>query len=223
MSALERVPEPELMDTPEQVAAYVAADFDAPHQAVITRFDATFPDFAGGTVLDLGCGYGDITGRFALAHPVCRIVGVDAGPVMLAAAREHLATIGVAGRVTLAEHHLPDPAIAAHGPFAAVISNSLLHHLDDPSTMWESVALASPGAAVLVVDLRRPADEAALGALVAEHTVGAHPVLVEDFEHSLRASYTVAEIEAQLAAAGLGLTVEAVGDRHVAISGLLPA
>ncbi|MFM7272021.1 MAG: class I SAM-dependent methyltransferase [Actinomycetes bacterium] len=217
------MPEPELMDTPAQVAAYVAADFSEPHQAVITRFDERFPTFVGGTVLDLGCGSGDVTARFALAHPECRMVGVDAGPVMLAAARRHFADLGIADRIELLEAHLPDPTIAAHGPFDAVISNSLLHHLADPLTMWRSVALARPRAAVLVQDLRRPEDEATLATLVVQHTVGADPVLVEDFTHSLRASYTVAEIEAQLAGAGLPLTVDAVGDRHVVVSGFLPA
>ena len=222
MSAIRRVPEPELMDTPEQVAAYVAADFSVPHQAVVTRFDEHFPDFAGTTVLDLGCGSGDVTARFALAHPECRIVGVDAGPTMLGAARAHFATLGIAERIELLERHLPDPTIAEAGPFAGVICNSLLHHLDDPHTLWTSVALGAPGAAVLVQDLRRPDDEATLDALVAEHTVGAHPVLVEDFTHSLRASYTVPEIEAQLAACGMSLAVEAIGDRHVVVWGRLP-
>lgn len=222
MSEIRRVPEPELMDTPEQVAAYVAADFSVPHQAVVTRFDEHFPGFSGTTVLDLGCGSGDVTARFALAHPGCRIVGVDAGPTMLAAARRHFAALGIADRIELLERHLPDPTIATAGPFDAVICNSLLHHLDDPHTLWEAVALGRPGAAVLVQDLRRPADEATLAALVDEHTVGAHPVLVEDFTHSLRASYTAAEIEAQLASAGLGLTVDAIGDRHVVVWGFVP-
>lgn len=210
------------MDSAEQVAAYVAADFSVPHQAVVTRFDEHFPALVGTTVLDLGCGSGDVTARFALAHPECRVVGVDAGPTMLAAAREHFAALGIADRIEILERHLPDPSIAGAGPFGAVISNSLLHHLDDPMTMWRSVSLGRPGAAVLVQDLRRPTDEATLASLVAEHTVGAAPVLVEDFSHSLRASYTVEEIETQLAAAGLPLTVDAVGDRHVVVWGFLP-
>ena len=222
MSTIPRTAEPELMDTPEQVAAYVAADFSVPHQAVVTRFDEHFPTFTGTTVLDLGCGSGDVTARFALAHPECRIVGVDAGPVMLAAARDHFTALGIVERIEILERHLPDPSIADAGPFCAVISNSLLHHLADPLTMWRSVTLGRPGAAVLVQDLRRPEDEAALAALVAQHTVGAHPVLVEDFTHSLRASYTVEEIEAQLASVGLDLTVDAIGDRHVVVWGFLP-
>lgn len=221
MSSLTRVPEPELMDTAEQVAAYVAADFAVPHQAVVSRFDSRFPEFRGSTVLDLGCGAGDVTARFALAHPACRIVGVDAGPRMLAAARDHLAALGIADRVELLERHLPDPRLADHGPFCAVISNSLLHHLADPRTMWSSVRLGRPGAAVLVQDLRRPEDESTLTALVDAHTVGAAPALVDDFRHSLRAAYTVAEVEEQLAAAGLPLTVEAAGDRHLVVSGFL--
>jgi hypothetical protein len=47
-------------------------------------------------------------------------------------------------------------------------------------------------------------------------------VLVEDFTHSLRASYTVAEIEAQLAACGLSVADRFDGDRHVVVWGRLP-
>ena len=94
-----------------QVAAYVAADFSVPHQAVVTRFDEHFPTFTGTTVLDLGCGSGDVTARFALGHPECRIVGVDAGPVMLAAARDHFTALGIVERIEILERHLPDPSI----------------------------------------------------------------------------------------------------------------
>ncbi|MSV68680.1 MAG: SAM-dependent methyltransferase, partial [Actinobacteria bacterium] len=76
MSDLRRFPEPELMDTPEQVAAYASADFSLPHQALVSKFAELFPDFGTGLVLDIGCGAADVTARFALQYPEAQILGI---------------------------------------------------------------------------------------------------------------------------------------------------
>ena len=48
-------------------------------------------------------------------------------------------------------------------------------------------------------------------------------VLRRDFRNSLFAAYTVAEVQSQVEAAGLGgLHVAAVSDRHLAVRGQLP-
>ena len=39
---MERIPEPELMDDPEQARAYASADFSEPHQAFVERFTQRF-------------------------------------------------------------------------------------------------------------------------------------------------------------------------------------
>ncbi|MGZ8194839.1 MAG: class I SAM-dependent methyltransferase, partial [Methylosarcina sp.] len=63
---MERQLEPELMEDPEQVKAYAEADFAIPHNDFIERIKL-FIDQPGfnGTALDLGCGPGDISLRFA--------------------------------------------------------------------------------------------------------------------------------------------------------------
>jgi hypothetical protein len=77
-------------------------------------------------------------------------------------------------------------------------------------------------AAVLLMDLARPHDEAGVERVLATHAAGAPPALVEDFRNSLHAAYTVEEVRAQLADAGLDqLAVAMVSDRHLAVSGLL--
>jgi len=218
---MQRTPEPELMDSEEQARAYARADFDQPHDMFVALFQARFdePGMAG-HVLDLGCGPADITIRFARAYPACRLHGVDAGPRMLAYGREAVTAAGLGPRIQLIHGHLPGAALPRR-LYDAVISNSLLHHLHDPLTLWQAVKNhACPGAPVFIMDLMRPFSREQADALMARYAGGEPPVLREDFFNSLLAAYTVDEVRDQLTAAGLGhLSVEAVSDRHLIVAG----
>jgi ubiquinone/menaquinone biosynthesis C-methylase UbiE len=220
---MERTVEPELMLDVAQTLAYSQADFAVPHQAAIERFAARFPDFTTGRVLDLACGPADVTVRFARAHPRSRVLGVDGSPAMLALGRERVADAGLTERITLAEHLLPDPGLAGLGPFDAVICTSALHHFHDPAVLWATVlACVRPGSAVLVQDLMRPETPQVAAALVARYASDDPEILQRDYFHSLCAAFTVEEVRDQLAAAGLGaLTVDAVSDRHLLVTGTL--
>ncbi len=214
---MERVPEPELMVDEQQARAYAEADFAEPHQAAVERFAARFPDFARGRVLDLGCGPGDVTVRFARAFPEITVLGIDGSAAMLECARERLLREGLTDRIALEERHLPDPGLVSRGPFAAGISPAVLHHLTDPSVLWETIlAMAAPGAPVFVQDLMRPQTDADALRLTELHTVGEPTQLRDDYLASLRAAFTLDEIRAQV---GDRLTVEAVSDRHLVVSG----
>jgi SAM-dependent methyltransferase len=219
---IERIPEPELMDDPEQARAYAGADFSEPHQAFVERFAQFFPRHRPRRVLDLGCGAADVTIRFARAYPSCELTGVDGAPAMLALARDATTRARLNHRVHLREVRLPDTSLAQHA-FDTLISNSLLHHLADPQVLWRAVAdCAGPGAVVFVMDLRRPDTREQAGRLVREYS-GAEPeILQRDFFNSLLAAYRPEEIVAQLARVNLsGLQVEAVGDRHLVVYGHL--
>jgi SAM-dependent methyltransferase len=220
-----RTPEPELMESPEQARAYAAADFSVPHEAFVECFRERFPEFAGGRVVDLGCGTADVTVRFALALPASAVHGVDGSTAMLELGAEHVRASGLGGRITLQRAHLPvDDAVGElAGPYDATISNSLLHHLDDPMVLWHTVtALTRVGAPVLVMDLRRPSDTDEVEWLVATYAAGEHPVLQADFRASLLAAYTVDEVGEQVDAAGVPFTVETSGDRHLLVCGSAP-
>lgn len=218
---MRRIPEPELMNDPAQVAAYAHADFSAPHQAFVDDFGLRFAGFVPHRVLDLGCGSGDVTLRFATAWTGAEIIGVDAAPVMLEAAAALIARAGLT-RVHLREVHLPGlpPELA---DFDTIISNSLLHHLTDPASLWSAVRQAgATGTRVWVRDLRRPDSRGQAEALVAHYAGGESAVLRRDFLNSLLAAYEPDEIRRQLADAGLAmLCVEALGDRHVQVGGVL--
>jgi 16S rRNA G1207 methylase RsmC len=54
----------------------------------------------GGTLLDLGCGYGVIGCALAVATPVARVHGIDVNERAVLLANENAAALGVAGRFT---------------------------------------------------------------------------------------------------------------------------
>lgn len=220
---MERIAEPELMDEAAQARAYAEADFSAPHQRFIELFREQFPDLEPqGTVLDLGCGPGDITRRFARAFPACRMHGIDAAAAMLHHAEERQSGSGLEERIRYFRAYLP-AATLPQERYAIVISNSLLHHLATPQVLWQSILRhGAPGAAVFVMDLMRPDSRATAAAMVAQYAAAEPEVLRHDFFHSLLAAYTPDEVATQLAAAGLDLTVTAVSDRHFTVSGYLP-
>ncbi len=216
-----RTPEAELMDETEQARAYAEADFEEPNGRFIELFRQLQPGPIRGRALDLGCGPADITLRFARTFPESHAEGLDGAAAMLAFAERALAQEpGLKPRLRLHCRTLPCPELAAQA-YDYLLSNSLLHHLHRPEVLWDTVRrCARPGAAVLVMDLARPASPAAADALVAQYGAQMPPVLREDFRNSLFAAFTPEEVKAQLTPAGLtGLQVRMVSDRHLAISG----
>lgn len=220
---LARTPEPELMDSLAQVDAYASADFSTSNQWFVDRLVERFePRPERGNLVDLGCGPGDICIRLARALPGWRIEGVDAGANMLASARRAVAQAGFEKRIDFRLARLPDPALGTRG-FECVLSNSLLHHLPDPDTLWQSVRqLAAPGAWIQVMDLRRPETAEQADALVELHSGDEPEVLKADFRNSLHAAWRVDEVRGQLERAGLPLACETISDRHWLVSGRLP-
>jgi trans-aconitate methyltransferase len=214
------------MEDPDQARAYSEGDFADAHEAIVDDLTARHHDLGDGTgldVVDLGCGPADVTVRLARRLPRARLVGVDAGPVMLALGRERVRRSAVDDRVTLVEGAVPDLDPAMTRRFHLVTSNSLLHHLPDPSTLWAAVRYAgAPGAAIHVADLCRPPDTTSLETLVARHAEGAPAVLAHDFRASLAAAYRPDEVAGQLERAGLHeLSVEVISDRHLVVWGRL--
>jgi len=219
---MERIPEPELMDDFEQARAYAMADFEEPHNQFIELFKQKFPDETGeGVVLDLGCGTGDITRRFAYAFPQCRIHALDGAEQMLMFARQTVDFEMLHERVRLFKRMLPTDKLPKE-QYDVVISNSLLHHLADPMVLWQSInQFAKPGAAVFVMDLMRPDSTAQAQMMVKQYAAGEPQVLQQDFYNSLLAAYTTDEVRMQLVDAGLGhLHIEMVSDRHLIVSGI---
>lgn len=218
---MKRIPESQLMDDFEQARAYALADFEEPHNHFITLFRERFPDEAmEGIALDLGCGPGDITKRFANAFPACRIHAVEGAESMLMFARQMIDFEMLHERVRLFKRLLPTDKLPK-AQYDAVICNSLLHHLDDPMVLWRTVnQFAKPGAAIFVMDLMRPDSRETAEVMRRQYAANEPAILQQDFYNSLLAAYTPDEVKTQLQKADLGhLTVEEVSDRHLLVSG----
>ena len=224
---LARIPESELMDDDQQAKAYAEADFAEPHNYFIQLLQEALPLLpTTGTALDLGCGPGDISLRFARAFPQWSVEGWDASAAMLKYGYQAVERAGLQNRVTLKKVHVPQ-SDTSHDTksdtayYPLIFSNSLLHHLADPMVLWsELLRLSVGGAEVFVMDLMRPANRDAVTHFVDLYAQGEPDVLRQDFFNSLLAAYRLDEVEAQLEKAGLSeLQVRAVSDRHFIVWG----
>lgn len=223
---MKRIPEPELMDDPQHVATYTGPYLDNGYWLFIQRFRKYFPSLApGAAILDLGCGPAAIPLRLAKLFPRCEIHGVDGSVHMLESGREAVLREGLEDRVRLFHGILPDDIPLTRERYEVIISNSFLHHLADPMVLWDGVRkYGLPRAAVLIVDLLRPADEQSAESVVDSYVPGAPPMLRQDMLLSLQAAYNLDEVSAQLQRANLAesLTLAMASPFQFAAYGYLP-
>jgi ubiquinone/menaquinone biosynthesis C-methylase UbiE len=211
-----------LMDGPEQAAAYARADFEESHRRIVESFDVHFPGVRlTGDILDLGCGPGDITFRFAARFPDSSVLGVDGASAMIELANTRKARqTELSERVSFLEGLIPGAPIPNQW-YAAIVSNSLLHHLHRPEALWQTVSRhASPGTKVFISDLFRPVSPQEARRIVGQYAAGEAEIMRRDFYNSLLAAFEPSEIETQIADAGFDeLRVERISDQHLVIVG----
>jgi ubiquinone/menaquinone biosynthesis C-methylase UbiE len=213
---VERITEPELMNDRVQAAAYAEADFDEPNRNFVEELASRITDLPVlGRVVDLGCGPAAIPIALVASHPAMRIDAVDGSEAMIAEARS--AAFGKAGadRIRFVHAQLPSRELS-DATYDLVLSNSLLHHFSDPTVFWSEVRrVAAPGASIFIADLRRPPSRGDVSALVDRYSCDEPEILQRDFYRSLCAAFTPQEVRRQVASAGLSLTVQSLGDRHL--------
>ncbi|WAK04096.1 class I SAM-dependent methyltransferase [Methylobacter sp. YRD-M1] len=217
---MKRVLEPELMEDEAQVKAYAEADFEIPHSQFIERLQVFVnePRFSG-TALDLGCGPGDISRRFAKAYPLSKVYAVDGSAAMINYGKL-LIPDELKSRIKFIHGLLPHVSLP-QADYGIIFSNSLLHHLPDPMVLWDVIKkYAVPGTRIVVMDLLRPdsIDEALT--MVQAYAADEPDILKRDFYQSLLAAFRMDEIAGQIAQAGLDLSIEQISDRHVFITGV---
>ena len=218
---MDRVAEPELMSDRHQVQAYASADFAEAHSQFVTLLAQRLVDLPStGRALDLGCGPGDITRRFAINFPAWQVDAVDGSAAMLEVGQQLNITAGLDARIQFHELILPVDSLPLAN-YALIFSNSLLHHLRDPAVLWSTIRdWGSSGTNVFVMDLLRPRSRSAARALVDRYAANEPAVLRTDFYNSLLAAYRPPEVRSQLESAHLEyLHLQVTSDRHFIVWG----
>ena len=142
---LPRILEPEVMDSPEEARDYDAMD----HSGVNRLFVADFLACWNGQnpILDVGTGTAQIPIELCRQHAAARVTAIDLAEHMLRVGRANVDRAGLAQRITL-ECRDAKALPYARGRFAAVISNSIVHHIPAPAPCWRRwCACSGPAAA----------------------------------------------------------------------------
>jgi len=233
---LTRILEPEAMDTVEEALDYDSMDHaevngrfvddllaalseGAPQTDGRAKDDAAAP--AACRLLDLGTGTAQIpialVRRARETNVPLRldVAAVDLSAEMLVVAKRNVAAAGMADVIRLERldvKTLPYP----DERFAAVLSNSIVHHIPEPAeAIAEAVRVTRPGGLLFFRDLRRPNDQSELERLVALHAAGGTDSQRAMLAASLQAALTVDEMAAIVAALGFSPgDVRATSDRH---------
>jgi ubiquinone/menaquinone biosynthesis C-methylase UbiE len=210
---LPRVLEPEVMDSAQEARDYDAMDHSQVNRAFAADFLATWD--GTNPILDLGTGTAQIPIELCRQDTSAEVVAVDLAEQMLCLGRENVRRAGLQRRIRLERCDAKSLPFAGE-TFAAVISNSIVHHIPEPrAVLAEVLRVARPGAALFLRDLLRPPDDGEVARLVASYAATATAPQRQMFEASLRAALTLAEVRAL--AAGLGLDpacVRQTTDRH---------
>lgn len=218
---MKRIVEPELMDEVSQAIAYADADFEEAHSGIVKFFQTRFPELSERQkILDIGCGPGDLSFRFAHLFRNATVTAVDGAASMLELARNRAKKEPSEGeRIRFVQAYLPfDPMPAEK--YDLIVSNSLLHHLHEPDVLWQIIKNHStPETAIFIADLCRPDNKEAARSLVNNLAADEPEVLQHDFFYSLLAAFRPEEVREQLKAENLNhLSVEQI-DHHLFVFG----
>jgi len=221
---MKRVVEPELMDDDWQALAYANANFEEAHSRYVRYFQEMHPDLVGQKrVLDLGCGPADITIRFATAYPDFVFNAVDGSAAMLKYAKVALDenSSAITERIFLIEGYIPDVELP-HNNYDIILATSFLHQLHNPQALWQTVQKYSrKGTVVFIADLYRPKSLREAQEIVDKYSGSEPEILKRDFYNSLLAAFTVREVQNQLRESKLNLSVKAITDRHLLVTGII--
>ncbi len=221
---LKRILEPEVMDTTEE-----AADYDAMDHADVNRVfvddllaflqfsDASEADLR---VLDVGTGTAQIPIELCRRNLPTHVTGVDLAAEMLKLGCENVAAAGLTARIDLELIDAKQLPYAA-GTFDVVMSNSIVHHIPDPSLVVAEMArVVCYGGVLFIRDLLRPDNQTEVERLVDSYAGGANEHQRQLFRQSLHAALTVSEMQSLLVAAGLPASwCRQTTDRHWTIAG----
>ncbi|XDD46329.1 trans-aconitate 2-methyltransferase [Leptospira sp. WS39.C2] len=219
LQTLVRIPEPELMEEANQIESYANADFESAHSMIIKHFQNRLPlKFSPTSVLDLGCGPGDMSSRLIPLFPNSDFTFLDGSNLMLNFCQKRLFALIDEKRNNkmffkneLVQGFVPESS------YELVFSNSLLHHVNDAFDFWATIQRSiDDDSFIFVCDLLRPNSIAEAKQLVTRYANDESEILKTDFYNSLLAAYRLEEINDMIQTIRMShkLNLEIISDRH---------
>ena len=220
---LERILEPEVMDSQEEAADYDSMDHREVNRCFVEDLIAAMKAPSAPNpeprapldVLDLGTGTALIPIELCQKFPDCHVMAADAAVSMLDLARYNLEVSNLTHRIELA--HVDAKLLPfAEAMFDVVMSNSIVHHIPEPiHVLREAVRVTKPGSLLFIRDLLRPGSLDELNHLVATYTPGANDHQQRMFAESLHAALSLPEIRSLISSLGFDPTsIAQTSDRH---------
>ncbi len=211
--SLERILEPEVMDTPEEAHDYNEMD----HADVNRLFVDDFLQ-AGGCgpdLLDLGTGTALIPIELCQREDGWRVLGVDAAAEMLELARQNVQSARLEERIRLQQVDAKQMPFA-NEMFDGVISNSIIHHIPRPADcLVDAIRVTRVDGLLFFRDLLRPASQQQLTELVTAYTGDENEHSRKMFAESLHAALSLDEIRDLVGQLGFPPeSVQQTSDRH---------
>lgn len=214
-----RIPEPELMEDLIQVESYAKADFETAHSFLIRKFQDRLPQrFAPESILDLGCGPGDMSSRLYSQFPMANFTFLDGSEFMIDLCKKRIETMVPKKRnnkIDFKKELIQD--FVPESPYDLVFSNSLLHHLQDPFEFWAAVQRSiHQDSFIFISDLMRPDSFFSANQLTKHYANEEFEILKKDFYNSLLAAYRIEEVKEMLEIVRLDtkMNLEPISDRH---------
>ena len=211
---MQRVLEPEVMDSWEEAVDYDAMDFLEVNTTFAQRVSELCP-LEVAKVLDAGTGTARIPIILCQMRPLWQIWGIDLAENMLKIGSENVEKAGLQDKIMLQvvdAKQLP----YQDEQFDIFISNSLVHHLPNPLPFFvELKRVLKPQGAICIRDLLRPVDENTMNNLVESIGVEYNEHQKKLFGDSLHAALTIDEVSHLISQAGIqGVKVYQSSDRH---------
>jgi ubiquinone/menaquinone biosynthesis C-methylase UbiE len=230
---LERILEPEVMDSVEEAIDYDSMDHSTVNRLFVDEMVAAakslgFDDLEdleqeSPRILDVGTGTALIPIEYGQRNLNGDIWACDLAVEMLRLAETNIRNVGLNGRIILI-HTDAKGLEFEDAEFDCVMSNSIIHHIPEPiNCLREMVRMLRPGGFLFVRDLSRPSSNAEVEHIVSTYAGDENERQQQLFRQSLQAALTVEEMQEMASEFNLPPEcVQQTSDRHWTLACIVP-